>query len=142
MLSRKPPPIKPRTFKVEQTDYNHQENRYYDMTNKKRGIALILNHYKFKSMKERNGTLIDEARLKKTLKSLDFEVSFSTNLYFTYFTNFYADYLQKRFKIRRRQERTRKNITNGPFQKRLFRNNHHVTRRKQHPMGQGQEIPR
>ncbi|XP_063710164.1 caspase-1-like [Culicoides brevitarsis] len=81
LFSKQAPPLPaPRTQIDSRPKYDHHENRYYDMTNKKRGIALILNHYKFKSMKERSGTHLDEKRLKTTLKNFDFEIISETDL--------------------------------------------------------------
>lgn len=55
-------------------------DRYYDMTNKKRGIALILNHHEFKLMRPRNGTHVDEARLRNTFERLDFQIIVENDL--------------------------------------------------------------
>lgn len=70
-LAKHPPPIAPR----HDIEDRLMIDRYYDMTNKKRGIALIFNHYDFKSMKSRPGTHVDEARLRNTFERLDFQVS-------------------------------------------------------------------
>uniref|UniRef100_A0A336K6K2 CSON015591 protein n=1 Tax=Culicoides sonorensis TaxID=179676 RepID=A0A336K6K2_CULSO len=69
--SKNPPPIKPRLHSIE----NYiRDNKYYDMTHKKRGIALVINHFQFKSMSSRNGTYKDLERVQNSLKKLDFEV--------------------------------------------------------------------
>lgn len=49
----------------------------YNMSHKKRGLALIFNHefFDIPSLECRKGTNIDCEKLKKTFKSLDFEVS-------------------------------------------------------------------
>lgn len=48
------------------------------MTHEKRGLAIILNHFKFDTKKykdlKRNGTEKDCERLEKTFRELDFEV--------------------------------------------------------------------
>jgi len=51
---------------------------YYDMNHEQRGLAIILNHFKFDSKKykalNRNGTEKDCERLQKTFHELDFKV--------------------------------------------------------------------
>ncbi|XP_037822475.1 caspase-1-like isoform X2 [Lucilia sericata] len=49
----------------------------YNMNHKKRGLAIIFNHefFDIPSLENRKGTNIDCEKLKKTFKSLDFEVS-------------------------------------------------------------------
>lgn len=51
---------------------------FYDMNHEERGLAIILNHFKFGSKKyrdlQRNGTELDCERLQKTFRELDFKV--------------------------------------------------------------------
>lgn len=56
------------------TERNAEE---YNMNHKKRGLALIFNHefFDIPSLENRKGTNVDCEKLKKTFKSLDFEVS-------------------------------------------------------------------
>ncbi|XP_055693561.1 caspase-1-like [Lutzomyia longipalpis] len=49
------------------------DSEYYDMTNKKRGVALILNHREFKRMPTRLGTNKDRDRMEEVFKKLEFE---------------------------------------------------------------------
>lgn len=55
-----------------------EECAYYDMNHEERGLAIILNHFKFDSKKykdlKRNGTEKDCERLQKTFHELDFKV--------------------------------------------------------------------
>ena len=54
---------------------------YYNMLNKKRGVAVILNHVKFMSgQSKRTGTEKDLESLKQTLKKLSFDVRDYTDL--------------------------------------------------------------
>lgn len=54
------------------------ECAYYDISHEQRGLAIILNHFKFDSKKykdlKRNGTEKDCERLEKTFHELDFKV--------------------------------------------------------------------
>lgn len=60
------------------------ECAYYDMIHEQRGLAIILNHFKFDSKKyrnvQRNGTEKDCERLEKTFRELDFEVNIYNDL--------------------------------------------------------------
>ncbi|KAG4077802.1 hypothetical protein HA402_011231 [Bradysia odoriphaga] len=60
------------------------ESAYYDMIHEQRGLAIILNHFKFDSKKyrnvQRNGTEKDCERLEKTFRELDFEVNIYNDL--------------------------------------------------------------
>lgn len=60
------------------------ECAYYDMIHERRGLAIILNHFKFDSKKyrnvQRNGTEKDCERLVKTFRELDFEVNIYNDL--------------------------------------------------------------
>lgn len=60
------------------------ECAYYDMIHERRGLAIILNHFKFDSKKyrnvQRNGTEKDCERLEKTFRELDFEVNIYNDL--------------------------------------------------------------
>ncbi|XP_059623025.1 caspase-1-like [Phlebotomus argentipes] len=49
------------------------DSEYYDMTNKKRGVALIFNHRDFKRMPTRMGTNKDRDRMEEVFKQLGFE---------------------------------------------------------------------
>lgn len=57
--------------------YNSEtETRYYDFSNKKRGVALIFNHVNFKMGREwkRNGSKKDCDDLIRVLKKYEFDV--------------------------------------------------------------------
>ncbi len=60
------------------------ECAYYDMIHEQRGLAIILNHFKFESKKyrglERNGTEVDCERLIKTFLELNFKVKVYNDL--------------------------------------------------------------
>ncbi|XP_052079238.1 caspase-8-like [Mytilus californianus] len=47
---------------------------YYEMTSNPRGICVIINNKKFKKMKAREGTDVDQVRLEATFKKLGFTV--------------------------------------------------------------------
>ncbi|XP_058456374.1 uncharacterized protein LOC131433793 [Malaya genurostris] len=47
---------------------------YYDMSNKRRGIALVFNHKDFSTMSTRNGTDKDRDNICNVLEDLEFEV--------------------------------------------------------------------
>lgn len=52
---------------------------YYNMSHKRRGMALIFNHETFEMDLPRKGTNSDRDRLKDTLASLDFDVNVYEN---------------------------------------------------------------
>jgi caspase-like apoptosis-related cysteine protease len=59
-----------------------RNSAYYNMTHKRRGLAVIFNHEHFDihSLKPRNGTNVDCENLKCTLTDLGFEVTVHNNL--------------------------------------------------------------
>lgn len=54
-------------------------DHYYNMSHKRRGMALIFNHATFLINSPRKGTNLDRDRLKDTLASLDFDVNVYEN---------------------------------------------------------------
>lgn len=60
------------------------DSEYYDMTNKNRGIALILNHGEFKNKKlrPRPGTENDCKKIEKCLIDLDFHTIVRNDLHY------------------------------------------------------------
>uniref|UniRef100_A0A1L8DJA7 Putative caspase n=1 Tax=Nyssomyia neivai TaxID=330878 RepID=A0A1L8DJA7_9DIPT len=56
------------------------DSEYYDMTNKKRGIALIFNQREFKTMPIRLGTNKDRDRMDEVFKMLGFETRIFNDL--------------------------------------------------------------
>ncbi|XP_061547369.1 caspase-8 isoform X2 [Phycodurus eques] len=65
------------------TNTSDEDVKTYSMNGVKRGICLIINNIDFKEvetkLKQREGTIIDEARLKKVFEWLGFEVNIERN---------------------------------------------------------------
>jgi caspase-like apoptosis-related cysteine protease len=59
-----------------------RNSAYYNMSHKRRGVAIIFNHEYFDihSLKQRNGTNVDCENLKHSLIDLGFEVTAHNNL--------------------------------------------------------------
>lgn len=67
-------PPKPITQKEIDECFQQKLDDQYNMNHSKRGICLIFNHKNCAGWLKRSGTDVDRNRLKKTFKSLNFEV--------------------------------------------------------------------
>lgn len=79
-LSKFPKSVKNRFVERSERCKNENENFEYEMNNKNRGIAVVLNHENFFNHKSRDGTEVDRNKVESSFGNLGFKVKIFKDL--------------------------------------------------------------